>query len=59
MRNESVERPPGEPEEPQLLARRRIDGQPVGVVGVALRGANLGRVPILPHRALAQQPMRR
>ena len=38
---------------------RRIDGEAVGVVGVALRGAHLLGVPVLPDRALAQQPVRR
>ena len=36
-RDEAVDRPAGQAEQPQLLGRRRIDGEPVGVVGVALR----------------------
>ena len=39
-RDEAIEDPVGEPEEPQLLGRRRVDGEPVGVLGVALRGAH-------------------
>ena len=50
---------PAEAEQPQFLARGRIDRQPVGVVGIALRGAHLLGVAIAPDRALAQQPVRR
>ena len=46
-------------EQPQLLAGRRVDGEPVGIVGDALRAAHLVGVAIEPDRALAQQPMRR
>ena len=35
--DEALDRPAGEAEQPQLLRRRRIDGEAVGVVGVALR----------------------
>jgi hypothetical protein len=57
--HEAIDRPAGQPEEPQLLCRRRIDGEPVGVVGVALRGAHLVGVAVAPDRALTQQPVRR
>ena len=57
-RDEAVDRPAGEAEQPQLLAGRRIDGEPVGVVGVALRAAHLVGVAVAPDRALAQQPVR-
>ena len=58
MRDEPFDGPPGESEQAQLLARRRIDGEPIRILGVALRGANLGRVAIEPDGAFAQQPMR-
>ena len=58
-RDEALDRPVGEAEEPQLLGRRRIDGEAVGVVGVALRAAHLVGVAVAPDRALAQQPVRR
>ena len=57
--DETVDRPAGEAEQPQLLARGRIHRQPVGVVGVALRAAHLLGVAVAPDRALAQQPVRR
>ena len=57
--DEAIDRPACQSEQPQLLARRRIHGEPVGVVGVALRAAHLIRVAVAPDRALAQQPMRR
>ena len=57
--DEAVDRPADQAEQPQLLAGRRIDGEPVGVVGVALRAANLVGVAVAPDPALAQQPVRR
>jgi hypothetical protein len=58
-RDEPLDRPSREAEQAQLLARRRIDREPVRVIGVALRRAHLGRVAIEPDTALAQQPVRR
>ena len=47
---EAVDRPAGQAEQPQLLGRRRVDGQPVGVVGVALGRAHLVGVAVAPDR---------
>ena len=58
-RDEALERPARESEEPQLLARGRIDGEPERIVGIALRRANFRCVAIQPDRTLTQQPMRR
>ena len=58
-RDEAIERPLGETEETQLFRGWRIDGEAVGVLGVALRGADLGGVAVAPDGALAQQPVRR
>jgi len=55
---ETLDRPCREAEQAQLLARRRVHGQAVGVLGVALRAAHLVRVAVAPDRALAQQPVR-
>ena len=57
--DEPVDRPAGQAEQPQLLARRRIDGEPVRVVGVALRAAHFVGVAVAPDGALAQQPVGR
>ena len=57
-RDEAIDRPVGEAEQAQLLRRRRIDREPVRVVGVALRAAHLLGVAVAPDRALAQQPVR-
>ena len=57
--DEAVDRPAGEAEQPQLLARGRVHRQPVGVVGIALRAAHFFGVAVAPDRALAQQPVRR
>ncbi len=57
--DETVDRPAGEAEEPQLLAGRRIHRQPVGVVGIALRGAHLLCLAVVPDGAVSQQPMGR
>ena len=54
---EALDRPVGQAEQPQLLGRRRVDGQPVGVVGVALGRPDLLGGPVAPDRALAQQPV--
>ena len=50
---------PHQAEQPQFLAGGRIDGEPVRVVGVALRAPHFVGVAIAPDRALAQQPVRR
>ena len=55
---EAVHDPVREPEEPQLLGRVRLDRQAVGVFGVALGPADFLGVPVAPHAALAQQPVR-
>ena len=57
-REEAVEGPAAEPEQPELLRRGRVDRDPVGVLRVARGGLHLGRVAVLPHGALAQQPVR-
>ena len=57
--DETVDRPAGEAEQPQLLARGRVHRQPVGVVGIPLRAAHLLGVAVAPDRALAQKPVRR
>ena len=36
QRGEAADDPVGEPEQPHLLGRRRLDGEPVGVAGAAL-----------------------
>ena len=56
--DETVDGPAGEAEEAQLLTGGRIHGQPVSVVGIALRGAHLLGIAVPPDRALAQQPVR-
>ena len=50
---------PARPNSRSSLRGRRIDREPVGVVGVALRAAHLLGVAVAPDRALAQQPVRR
>ena len=57
--DETVDRPAGEAEQPQLLAGGRVHRQPVGVVGVPLRAAHFLGVAVAPDRALAQKPVRR
>ncbi len=57
--DEALDGPADEAEQPELLGGRRIDRQPVGIVGVALGLAHLVGLAVLPHRALAQQPVRR
>ena len=56
---EPVDHPVGEPEQPQLLGRRRVGGEAVGIVRVPLgRRAPLG-VAVAPDPALPQQPVGR
>ena len=57
--DEAVDDPAGEAEQAKLLRGGRIDGEPVGVFGVALRGPHLLGVAVAPDPALAQQPVRR
>ena len=57
-RAEAIHDPARQPEEPQLLGRVRLDRQAVGVFGVALGPADFLGVPVAPHAALAQQPVR-
>ena len=54
---EAVDDPVGEPEQPDLLGRRGVDGQAVRVLGVALGVLDLWRVAVAPDGALAQQPV--
>ena len=56
--DEAIDGPGGEAEQAQFLARRRIDGQPVGVIGVPLSRAYFRILAVAPNAALAQQPMR-
>ncbi len=56
--DEPVKRPAGDTEKPQLLARRWIHGQAVGVVSIALRAAHFFGVAIAPYGALAKKPVR-
>jgi hypothetical protein len=58
-RDEATDRPPGEAEQPQLLAGGRIHREPVGIVGIPLRLSHLVGVAVTPDRALAQEPVRR
>ncbi|HLT59994.1 MAG TPA: hypothetical protein VK020_02320 [Microlunatus sp.] len=55
--DEPLHHPAGQAEQPQLLGRLRVDDQPVGVVGVALRRADLRGLPVLPDPALPEQPV--
>ena len=57
MAAEAIQCPARQAEQPHLLRRWRIHRQPVGVVRVALRFAHHVRVAVLPHAALAQQPV--
>ena len=54
---EPVDDPVGQPEQADLLRRRRVDGKPVRVLGVPLGPLHLGRAAVLPDGALAEQPM--
>ena len=58
-RGETLDRPCRESEQPQFLRGRRIDCQPISIIGVALRLANLICIAIAPDSAFSQQPMRR
>jgi hypothetical protein len=53
--DEAFDRPVDETEEPQLLARGRIDGQAIQIVGIALGAADGVSVTVKPDRALAQK----
>ena len=55
---ESLHGPRRQSEQPQFLRRRRVDREPIRIVGVTLRFAHLLGVAVAPHRAFAQQPMR-
>ncbi len=50
---------PARPNRRSSLAAGRIDGEAIGVVGVALRAAHLVGVAVAPDGALAQQPVGR
>lgn len=56
--DETVERPTGKAEQTQFLTCRRIDCQPVSILGVPLRAAHFIGIAIAPDRAFAQKPMR-
>ena len=55
--HKTVDGPPGQAEQAELLGWRRLNGEPVGVVGITLRAAHLLRVAVAPDAALAQQPV--
>ena len=57
LAGEPVDDPVGQPEQADLLGRRRVDGQAVRVLGVPLGPLHLGRAAVLPDGALAQQPV--
>ena len=57
-RPEAFDDPVGQSKQPQLLGGRRIDREPVGIVGMALGVANFFGVAVAPDGALAQQPVR-
>ena len=59
LAGEAVDDPVGEPEQAHLLGGRGVDGEAVGVVGVALRAHHLGGAALEPDRALAQHPVGR
>jgi hypothetical protein len=56
---EAVHRPARQAEQAQLLGRRRIDGQPVRVVGVALGVDDLLGLAVPPDGRLPQEPVGR
>jgi hypothetical protein len=56
-RHEPVDHPSRQAEQPELLARRRVDGEAVRVLGVSLGAADVVGVAIAPHAALAEQPV--
>src|SRR5262249_52751305 len=47
----------GEPEEPQLFAGRRVHGDLICIMSVALRPANCFGIAVAPDRAFAQKPV--
>ena len=49
--------PSGKAEEAQFPGRRRIHGQPIGVVRMALGFAHVVGIAVFPYAALAQQPV--
>ena len=55
--DEARDGPVREPEHAQLLGRGCVHGEPVAIVRVPLRLTHLVGVAVLPHRALAQQPV--
>src|SRR5215510_11078198 len=57
-RNESLHDPAGESKQPQFLARGRIHGKPISVVGITLRAAYLFGVAVAPDSTFTQKPMR-
>ena len=59
LAGEAVDDPVGEPEQAHLLGGRRVDGEAVRVVGVALGAHHLRRAALEPDRALAQHPVGR
>jgi hypothetical protein len=50
--DESIDGPAGKAEQPQFFAGRRIDGQPVGVVGIPLGCPHFLVIAVAPHSAL-------
>ena len=57
--DEALQHPVGQAEDPDLFRGRRVHGQPVGVLGVALSLSHLFGIAVLPDPALPQQPVRR
>ena len=57
--DESVDDPGGEAEETKLLGGRGIDGEAVGIVGIALGAPHFVGIAIAPDGALTQEPVRR
>src|SRR5215831_15796038 len=57
-RNETLHCPADESKQPQFLARGRIHGKPISVVGITLRTAHLFGVAVAPDSAFTQKPMR-
>ena len=55
---EAFDDPVGQSEQSQLLGGWRIDGQPVGVVGMPLRVAHFFGVAVAPDGTLAEHPVR-
>ena len=55
--DETVDGPTNDAEQAHFLGGRRVNGEPKGVVGVALRTPHLVRVAVAPDPALTQQPV--